>query len=337
VVKDKVDRVMLLARQFLNLLAAGATVSGRIRLVLIAALLSLGFPAAARAGEVVIVLSGDNLPYVQAETGLKKQFATEKRETRSVALRDVSAKGLDATVGDKADLVVAVGTAAAVWLHAQLPAATPLVYCMVADPATFRLTEGRTTYGVSTDVAAKPQLGLIAEALPKARTLGILYRSNTLQGQRQIKNLEETLPKDWQLKPVALDKYDSVADAVDALMKQQVDVVWTTADSTVYDTASVRALLLASLRTNTPVFGYSAAFVKAGALFGISVDPEAQGKQAATLALTLLKGAGDTKLQLVNAPESFQIAVNLIVASQIGLQLPADIVQRATFTFKEGR
>ena len=99
----------------------------------------------------------------------------------------------------------------------------------------------------------------------------------------------------------------------------------------------MRALLLASLRTKTPVFGYSAAFVKAGALFGITVDPEAQGKQAATLGLGLLKDAAVTKPPLVNAPESIQISVNLIVASQIGVQLPADLVQRATNVYKEER
>ena len=120
-------------------------------------------------------------------------------------------------------------------------------------------------------------------------------------------------------------------------MKQRVDMVWTAPDSTLYDTASVRALLLAALRTNTPVFGYSTAFVKAGALVGIGVDPEAQGQQAATLALQLLKGAGDAKTSRVNPPENFQIAVNLIVASQIGVQLPPEFVQRATYTYKEER
>ena len=328
---------MFFLRQFSGRLTAAAILTSRVRLVLVTALLSLGFSTAARAGEIVIVLSSDAAPYAQAQAGLNKQFAEQKRETRTVALPDVSKKGLDATIGTRADLVVAVGTSASVWLHTQLPPATLLVYCMVADPAAAGLAGGRVSYGVSTDIPVKSQLGLIAEALPKARSLGILYRSNTPEGQRQLKSLQEILPKDWQIKPVALDKYGSIADAVDSLMKQHVDVVWTTADPTVYDTASVRALLLASLRTNTPVFGYSAAFVKAGALIGIGVDSEAQGRQAATLALGLLKGASDNKTPLVNPPDNFQIAVNLIVASQIGVQLPPNLVQRATYTYKEER
>ena len=74
----------------------------------------------------MIVLSGDAAPYAQAETGLKRQFGEQKRETRTVSLQDLMSQGLDATVGKNAELVVAVGTPAAVWLHGKLPATSAL-------------------------------------------------------------------------------------------------------------------------------------------------------------------------------------------------------------------
>jgi putative tryptophan/tyrosine transport system substrate-binding protein len=293
--------------------------------------------SAARAGEVVIVLSGSNAPYAQAETGLKKRFSEQKFETRTVALQDVSTKGLNATLGNKADLVVAVGTPAAVWLHEKLPANTPLVYCMVSDPAAFGLAVGRPTYGVSIDVPLKAQLDLIEEAFPNGPTLGLLYRANVPEGQRLLKTVQEALPETWKLKAVAIDGQPSIADAIDVLLKQRVDIVWTTADSAIYDTASVRALLLASLRTNTPVFGFSPAFVKAGALLGVGVDPQAQGVQAASLGLRIMNTNDGSTPQRINPPENFQIAVNLIVAGQINQELPQGLVQRAANVFKEGR
>jgi putative tryptophan/tyrosine transport system substrate-binding protein len=289
----------------------------------------------AQAANVVIVQSGDAAPYAQAETGLKKQFAEQKHEVRTVTLQDVSAKGLDATLGKSMDLVVAVGTPAAVWLHGKLPATTPLVYCMVADPTAAGLAEGRETFGVSTDVPLKTQFSLIEEALPAARTLGILYRAKAPEGPLLVKNIQESLPKDWKLKAIAIDSYPSIADAIEALMKEHVDIVWTTADAKVYDTASVRALLLASLRTNTPVFGFSPAFVKAGALLGIGVDPQAQGKQAAALGLRLLAKEPETPPR-VNPPDSPQIAVNLIVAGQINVSLPETVIRRASSVHREG-
>jgi putative tryptophan/tyrosine transport system substrate-binding protein len=291
----------------------------------------------ARAGDIVIVLSGDAAPYAQSETGLKKTFAEQKRPTRTLALQDVSTKGLDATVGKNADLVVAVGTPAALWFHGKLPATTPLVYCMVSDPVTAGLNAGRETHGVSTDVPLTVQFGLIAEAIPNGHTVGLLYRANTPEGQRLLTNVQGSLPKDWQVKAVAVDGQASIADTIEALMKQHVDVVWTTADPTIYDTASVRALLLASIRTNTPVFGFSPAFVKAGALLGIGIDPQAQGQQAANLGLRLLTRNNEAKLPAVNPTESYQSAVNLIVAGQIKLELPLGVVQRATYVFKESR
>jgi putative tryptophan/tyrosine transport system substrate-binding protein len=290
---------------------------------------------AARAGEVVIVLSSDAAPYGQAETGLEQQFGEQKRDTRTVSLKDITGKGLDATVGRNADLVVAVGTPAAVWLHGQLPATTPLVYCMVSDPAAAGLAEGRATHGVSTDVPLKEQFALIGEALPAARTVGMLYRSKTPAGPRLVKAVQEALPKDWLLKAVDADSESSMADAIETLMKQRVDVVWTAADSALYDTASVRALLLAAVRTHTPVFGFSGAFVKAGALLGVGIDPQVQGQQAAALGLKLLH-ASDAKPPRVNPPERFQIAVNLIVAGQFNVTLPQDLVRRAASVFKEG-
>lgn len=306
----------------------------RFGLTLAAALLSLACSAAVRAGDIVIVLSGDAPPYALAQVGLNKQFAEQKRQTRTCALQDISKKGLEGTIGANADLVVAVGTPAAVWLHKTLPATTPLVYCMVADAAGAGLAEGRATYGVSTDIALTRQFELIGAALSQARTVGMLYRSDNAESQRQIGLIRQSLPADWKLEAVATDKSASIADAIDELTRRHVDVIWTAADPSVYDTASVRALLLASLRSHTPVFGFSPAFVRAGALLGTGVDPQAQGQQAAAVALHLLKAPADAALPRINPAEHFQIAVNLIVAEKLDVQLPPDVVQRATQVFK---
>jgi len=287
---------------------------------------------ASGAGPIVLVLSSDAAPYVQAQGGLNAQLAAQHCTTRSVTLAEATQNLADLTT---APAVVAIGTSAALTLQKVLPAPTPLVYCMVADPGNSGLAQGRATYGVSTDIPLKAQFALVAEALPQTRTIGILYHADTPEGQRHLKMVQDALPGGWQLQAVAIERSDSIAGAIDELAKKHVDVIWTAPDASIYDTASVRALLLAGLRTNTPVFGFSPAFVRAGALLGIGVDPQAQGRQAAILTAALLQNPADPQRPRVAAAEHFQIAVNLIVASKLGVQLPQEFLGRATHTFKE--
>jgi putative ABC transport system substrate-binding protein len=291
----------------------------------------------ARAEDVVIVLSGDASPYAQAENGFRTKFADQNSSMRSIQLSDVMSKGIEQAIGKSPIAVIAIGTPAAVYLHDHLPQPIPLVYCMVANPAHAGLTEGRPAAGVTIDVPIAPQMSLIAEADPKVRSLGMLYRSSAPDAKEQVKRVEDALPSGWKLEAIAVEDYGSIADAIDALTGRHVDVIWTNLESGVYETATVRTLLLAGLRENLPVFGFSPAFVRAGALVGIGVDPAAQGQQAAELAIRLLKNPADAAMQRMEAPQQFQIAVNLIVAEKLGVQIPSDLVERATYVFRDDK
>jgi ABC-type uncharacterized transport system substrate-binding protein len=327
------DGMILAMEKALRRVAAACRFRSRTAAV---AVVTLALAARAPGGEVVVVLSGDAAPYAAAEAGFESQFAG-KRAVRAVQIKDLAGEGVGAGIGKNADAVVAVGTVAATYLHRELPAGTPLLYCMVADPAQAGLLQGNAAQGVTTGVPIAAQFALAAEALPRGHTVGILYRSNTAEGAELLKKVADSLPKGWRLEAVAVDKYQSVADAIDDLTGRQVDLIWTTLETGIYDYPTVRALLLAALRNNIPVFGYSPAFVKAGALLGVGIDPRDQGKQAAEMTARLLdKPAGAASPGAV-PPEQYQIAVNLIVADKIGVELPQDLIGRATYVFKEGK
>lgn len=284
----------------------------------------------------MIVLSSEAAPYHQAEAGFKAGMADHK-QMRTVLLKDVKESGIDNTIGKTADEIVAIGTPAAVFLHKSLPAPTPLIYCMVSDPVGNGFNDGRALCGVTTDVPLSAQFALISQALPKARSIGMLYRSNTPEGQRLLKTVQEALPKDWNLEAVAVDKLPNIADAIAELINKHIDIVWTSVDAQIYDYPAESALLLAALRNKVPVFGFSPAFVRSGALIGVGVSPAAQGKQAADLALRVLDHPNDAHNPRITSPEAIQIAVNLILAPQIGVELPQDVVSHATYVFKEDK
>ena len=264
---------------------------------------------------IVVVRTSDAEPYTQADAAVRDRLTQHQFTVRSLLVKDVSQQGIQA----------AIGTSAARWLHKELPPSTKLVYCMVSNARDAGLLDGRSVGGVTTDVSIAQQFGLITEALPQAHVVGTLYRSDDAAGKG--------LPMGWKVESIAVNDYPSVAAAIDALTQKNVDVIWTTADQKLYDSASVRALLLAALRAKIPVWGFSPAFVRAGALIGVGVEPRSQGTQVADLVMQLI--ADPTKVSVGSAsPDQFQIAVNFIVAQQLGVAIPDSLSSRATYVYR---
>ncbi len=307
---------------------------GRRVLILFFTLL-LGGAVHAIAADVVIVRTSDAEPYTQAEAALRQQLGSSDCKVKSILAREASDKGIEASIG-KPDVVVAIGTASARWLHKQLPADTKLMYCMVSNPADALLLQGHVCAGVTTDVPIEDQLKLVAEALPHTRSIGLIYRSDTNEGKSALLEMQKALPSDWHVEAIAVNDYPSVAAAIDALMQKPIDIAWTAADQKLYDTACVRTLLLSAVRAKIPVWGYSLGFVRAGAMIGVGVEPAAQGKQAAELIIKTLGDPANFKARAM-PPNHFQIAVNKIVADQIGIEIPDSVSRRASFVFQTER
>lgn len=284
--------------------------------------------------EVVIVISADLPPYRQAQEALTTSLASEHCQT--ITLEQVIADNntLSATFPAHTDCVVAIGSAAAVWLHQRKKPIPPLIYCMVSDPLTAGLQNKPITTGVSTDIPPDQQIHLITETLPQARTIGRLYRQADQQSREAMESARALLPQGWKLETVAIDLQESPAAAIDLLLSRKIDVVWTTPDTAIWNEATVRSLLLTTLRRRVPVFGFSTAFVRAGALLGVGLEPATQGKQAAALVRDFLNQKTMTNAVI---PPIFDLSLNLVVAQKLSLTLPPTVVQRAKHIFQPGR
>ncbi len=283
-------------------------------------------------GDVVIVKSSDAEPYRQAEATLHDRLLAPDHKVRSVLVKQLAEAGIGSSISTT-DTVVAVGTSAAAWLHNQLPGGVELIYCMVNNADEVGLLKGDDCWGVTTNVPIAEQFKLIAEVLPSAKTVGLLYASDTPAGRATLQSLKDNLPHDWRVEAVAVNEQSCVAVAIDILMQKKVDVIWTNPDSKIYDAAAVRTLLRSALLNKIPVWGYSPAFVRAGALIGVGVDPSAQAAQAADL-IKELGQHRDSVVERSQPPLQYQIALNLIVADQLSIGVPGALVQRATFVFR---
>lgn len=294
----------------------------------------------ADAVEVHIVLSSRAKPYVTTAEVIKKHMLRKKaRSVDILDLESVKDRGLRKTTGKKDVIFAAVGTGAALWLSEKLPAESVLVYCMVSGPEQAGLSKRKNTFGVSTDIPVQKQITLIKEAVPEARTIGVLYDSTSQAGVTAVTKAEKHLPEGWRLEKIDITSHKSVSAAINSLFRKKVDMVWTFPDADVYNRHSIRMLLLSSIRRKVPVYGFSFPFVKAGALLGTSITPEFQAEQAVDLILKIIDSGGVKDPQKRKAlPRSvvpeFARAVNLIVAKKISVRISDGFIRSCLHVIK---
>lgn len=302
---------------------------GWSKLYVLLGILFLLFSANAQAKSTVfVVLSSEAAPYRMAADALTSSLAKQDIHTREFLSEKLSEMTLDfSSTVYRTKLWVAVGSRAAAHLSRVLPETSPLVYCMVADPDKIGLQDGRRNVkGVSVTKPVDKQFAIIQKAMPNLRSIAMLYRSSSTKSMVTLIEVKTHLPASWTLEAVDVDKYTSMADAIAELFRHDTDLIWTMADSAIYNRATVNSLLLSSLRQRIPVFGFSGSFVKAGALFGLDADPGLQGEYAASL---VASGLEENKLNDKSICSGVTIAVNMVVADRLGISLPAAVINQA--------
>jgi putative tryptophan/tyrosine transport system substrate-binding protein len=281
------------------------------RTLVLAWLLAWTLAGAEPGGPPIVVRSGDQAPYLAAVQGLRRVLP-EIVDEPGAALA-------------QARVVVAVGSDAAATLARRGDLAGRLVFCLVGRSAAERLPAA--IGGVLADVAHADQAALIARALPKARRIGVLVRSGAV-GAAHAEAVQAACPPGMLIVSIQAESGPGLADAIDRLLGQDVDAVWALPDGPVGGDTGVRALLLGGLRHRVPVVGWSPPFVRAGALVGLGGDPASQGEQAGRLAQRILAGEDGASIGR-HAPERVDLAVNLVVARKLVIDLPPSLIAEA--------
>ncbi|MGH7143979.1 MAG: ABC transporter substrate-binding protein [Planctomycetota bacterium] len=293
--------------------------------------------------DVLVVRSSDAGPYKEAEQKIHDRLAAAGHAVDETNLADLSAEdgaALKARLqAETVRLYVAVGTQAAEWLHEHLPAAAGMVYCMVSDPERAGLLKGNPCAGISTTIAPAEQIKLILAALPNLHSIGLLYSRKDANSTATMNSFKAALPAGVTLDAIALEDCAGPAEAVQKLLDAKPDFIWTDPDPAVFNPGTIRNLLLGALQAKIPIFGFSAAFVRAGALLGVGVEPVRQGDQCGQLGVAYFAALKDKKeaeffqTRRLNEP-NYEIAVNTIAANQLGQALPQDFLARADIVYK---
>ncbi len=220
------------------------------------------------------------------------------------------------------DLILAIATPAAQSL-ATVSTETPVLFTAVTDPLSAELVEsveepGGLLTGTSDQAPIDKQIELLGQALPDAKTVGILYTTSERNSEVQVEEAQELLVKaGYEVVLKGITTTNEVQDAATSLMSE-VDAVFVPTDNTVASTMTLIGEL--SVENKVPVIGGSTDMVDQGGLLTYGTNYEALGRQTAQMAIAILEGA-DPATTAVEYPETVELHVNEDMAEQLGIDV----------------
>ncbi|HEL1634761.1 TPA: ABC transporter substrate-binding protein [Streptococcus suis] len=221
---------------------------------------------------------------------------------------------------DGNDIVLAIATPSAQSL-ATVSTETPIVFTAVTDPLSADLVEsiekpGGLLTGTSDQAPIDKQVELLGQAVPDAKTVGILYTTSERNSEVQVEQAKELLEKaGYKVVVKGITSSNEVQDATTSLMKD-VDALFIPTDNTVASTMTMIGEL--SVEHKVPVIGGSTDMVDEGGLLTYGTNYEALGRQTAKIAIKIIEGANVSETA-VEYPETVSLHVNEEMAQKLGI------------------
>ena len=251
----------------------------------------------------------------------------------------IAAQIADAFVGNKVDMVTAIATPAAMSAYnATMKTDIPVVYTAITDPVVAQVADenknplGNVT-GTSDILPVEAQLKLIREIMPEAKNLGILHTSSEANSDSMLKIYKDLAGKyGFTIVDEAINTTADIPLATDNLLSK-VDAITNLLDNTVVN--SLPTILDKANAKKIPVFGSEVEQVNMGCLGSEGIEYVSLGKQTGKMAAKILKGevkASEMPFETIEEPNLY---INSKVAKDLGIELPEDLLDRATENITE--
>lgn len=297
-------------------------------------LLSATGPSRAAEDGVLILGSERGGAYQEAAEALMAEL--ERGGLARAEMRHLALPELDTSAGPGRRLHIALGAEAAGALARREPRA-PLLCALLPRAAFERVAREagrRPTPQFSALYLGQPperQLNLIRLALPQARRIGVLWSEESRALLASLENAARARELHLVAEPVRPGEpiFSTLKKVLD-----DADVLLALPDPNIYNSGSIQNILLTSFRARVPLAGYSASFVRAGALMAVQSTPAQIGRQAAHMARAVLQGRGG--LPAPQEPQEFMVSVNEPVARALGLQLDATALTERLHRLEKG-
>lgn len=273
--------------------------------------------------EAAIVLSKRN----DAQAAFAETLVSTLATVPGVRLGDAgTADGpLDEGMLKRADLVIAVGAEAAD-LMADRTTTVPVIAALISSQNLRALQLRHPKAKLGGFVLDQPwarHMRLIRAALPKAARVGVLLgpQSSALRSALAESAARQGLSASFE----KIDDADDLLPALERLLENS-DLILAVPDPVAYSPSTARPILLTTYRYRKPLFGYSQAYVTAGAIASVYTAPADAARQVSEWLASQQGNAAHPDLPPGEGPRHFSIAVNRHVARSLLLPLPDDSV-----------
>lgn len=251
----------------------------------------------------------------------------------------IAAQIANAFVGNKVDMVTAIATPAAMSAYnATMKTDIPVVYTAITDPIVAQLADenkkplGNVT-GTSDILPVEAQLKLIREIMPEAKNLGILHTSSEANSDSMLKIYKDLAGKyGFTIVDEAINTTADIPLATDNLLSK-VDAITNLLDNTVVN--SLPTILDKANAKKIPVFGSEVEQVNIGCLGSEGIEYVSLGKQTGKMAAKILKGEAKASEMPFETIEKPNLYLNSKVAKDLGIEIPKDLLDRATENITE--
>ena len=238
---------------------------------------------------------------------------------------------IDAAIVERTDLLITFSTPT---LQAALQRARnlPVVFNYVASAIAAGAGRSDTDHlpnvtGVYLIPPYPQMLALIREAMPAARTLGTLYVPAESNSVFMRDRLEEDVAKaGLKLISVPANTSSEVPDAALALASKGIDAMCQIPGN--LTASAFPSIAQAAQRARLPVFAFQTSQVHAGASLVVARDYRDSGRQAAALAVRVMRGERPAALPFQTTART-RLIVNLDAARRIGFSFPEALLDRA--------
>jgi putative ABC transport system substrate-binding protein len=283
------------------------------------------------ANNVVVLVSGQGSSY----TELLDSLQTEIRKTPT--LRTTVGTGgtaswdtsLSSITYGTTQLLIAVGSNATRAALESTDTRIP-VLCILLPKSTYeamlataKVNSGqRRISAIYLDQPLSRQLDLVRQALPKSNRLGVVLGPESSRDAERLQILSEARGLTLTLERAQRDT--ALYPALQRTLAD-TDVLLALPDPYVINPETAQNVLLTSFRQRVPVIGFSAAYVRAGALAAVFSSPAQIGMEAGEIARQVSRG------QLLGAakyPRYFSVTINRQVSNSLNLSLEDETTLR---------
>lgn len=234
-------------------------------------------------------------------------------------------------VDDKSDLVLAIGTQAAI----SMAAATkeiPIFITAVTDPKGSGLVKeidkpGGNVTGTSDMTEINKQIDFMMKIAPNTKKLALMYTSSEENSIYQA-NIAEEYAKSLglEVEHKTVTSVNDIAQVAESLVGK-FDAIYMPTDNTLASAMPTVASI--ALANNIPIFPAEEGMVLNGGVGSISINYYELGYQTGEMAVKVLNGTEKPQDMPIGYMQKPTIVLNKAVIDKMGLVIPEDILKDA--------